>query len=102
MVERYPDTAVIEWRSDAVQNETTGNWTQGQLISKTIRGRADVNGTGSLVGLEDGNQVVYNFVFVTTVQDFVAPFDARITINGTIKGKVMRHANHQTGASIWL
>lgn len=102
MVERYPDTAVIKWKADPTQDDATGNWNQGSTITKTIKGRADVNGTGSMIDLADGTQVVCNYIFVTTIQGFTAPFDAEIIINSTIKGKVIRHANSQTGARIWL
>jgi Flp pilus assembly protein TadG len=101
MVERYPHTAVIEWKGNPTQDNATGNWTAGTTITKTIKGRADINGSGSMVGLADGTQIVYNYIFVTSVQDFTAPYDAKITI-GDIKGTVKRHVNNQTGGRIWL
>ena len=103
MVSRFPDTIVITWKSDGTYTDLTGDYTAGTTITKTVTGRKEPNGGGRLIALEDGGQIVYNWLFICKKQDFTAPINADVSINsGEWTGKVKRQVNDQTGTRIWL
>ena len=100
---RYPHTLVVTWETEGSWDN--GDYTPGETVTHTIKGRAEANGSGSMVQLEDGAQVVYNWTFYSQPINFTVPFqaDATLTHNtGMWSGKVLRAAVNQKGMQIWL
>ena len=98
---RYPDTLVITYQEDGTF--TDGDYTAGSEVEKTIEGRKEANGKGSLIATEDGAQIAYDYVFYSELQEFEAPFNSAANLNdGEWTGKVKRQANSQTKSRIWL
>ncbi len=98
---RYPDTLVLTYQEDGTFS--SGNYTAGDEVIETIKGRAEANGKGDLIRTEDGAQIIYDYMFYCDKQDFTAPFGSNANLNsGQWTGTVKRHANHQTTAQIWL
>jgi hypothetical protein len=104
-VVRYPHTLELTWQEDGRFSATTGDFVEGEEHTETIEGRAEANGKGSLVGLQDGSQIVYNYTFYCQPQDEV-PFGAKAELyDGTTlrhTGTVKRMASAQKHCLIWL
>ena len=102
---RYPHTLIVKWQTEGGFDDD-GNYQSGTAVEKSIEGRADVAGSGSLVSMEDGSQVSYGWDFFTQVQEFEAPFNAQAELKeGDVtlwKGTVKRFANQQKHTRIWL
>ncbi len=98
---RYPDTLVLTWQKDGTFS--SGDYTAGSTVTKTIEGRKEANGKGNLVRTQDGAQIVYDYMFFCERQEFTAPYNSGANLNsGEWTGTLKRQANHQTTTQIWL
>lgn len=102
---RYPHTLEVSYREEGSFNEA-GDYTVGTAVSVSIEGRAEANGKGNLVRLEDGSQIVYDWMFYAEHMDDRIPYnaDAELKEGDTSfwTGNVKRMAKRQRGTQIWL
>ena len=102
---RYPHSLEIEYFQNGYF-DGTGDYYSGTAVEVTIKGRAEANGKGSLMRLNDGSQIVYDWMFFAGPEDDEIPYDAKAELkkNGTTiwEGTVKRHAKRQRGTEIWL
>jgi hypothetical protein len=99
---RYPDTLTVTWKTEGEYDDTTGDFTPGDVETYDIEGRAEANGQGQLIGLTDGSQVLYAWQFRCQLQEFEAPFGAEAVLSNGWSGTVKRQVNNQTHTLIWL
>jgi hypothetical protein len=106
MVEQYPDSIIITVKIPAVQNESTGLWTEGSSTPYTFQCRAEVNGTGKQIPGNDGSLMDYAFQVYLPLMSTVIPTGSDYVLtafsNGTISGKVKRASNGQLNSRLWL
>ena len=101
MVKRFPHTLKVTYKSEG--SFTSGNFTPGSDQTVEIEGRAEPNSRGRLISLEDGGQVVYEWVFYCKSLEGDIPFGSRAEITElNWKGHVARAVQNQTNARIWL
>ena len=104
MVERYPHTLVLNWSSDG-SYDSDGDYSPGDSQELSIDGRAEANGKGELIKLEDGSQIMYAWTFFCQPSETEPPFGAKATLThntGTWIGTVKRAAINQRGMQIWV
>lgn len=100
---RHPHTLSVTYQSEGTW--ANGNFVPGTTTTLSIKGRAEANGQGSLVNLEDGSTIVYNWAFYFTPITQEIPFGASATLThntGTWSGTIKRSAINQKGGQIWL
>ena len=101
---RYPHILQVAWRTETTFN-ATGMPIAGTGAATAITGRAEANGRGNLVRLDDGAQIVYDWSFFCRPVSEV-PYGADATLyEGTAviwEGTIKRHARGQKHSQIWL
>jgi hypothetical protein len=103
MVARYPHTVVITYKEDGTY--TDGDYTAGATVTKTISGRAEPDGKGSLVTLNDGSQIAYTWKFYCQALAYRMPYDAMVVLtanNETWTGTLKGQSNNQINTILWL
>lgn len=102
---RYPHILDIEYQQEGYF-DGTGDYHSGTAVEVSIKGRAEANGKGNLVRLNDGSQIVYSWMFFSGPEDEDIPYNAKAELkedNETIwEGTVKGIAKRQRGTQIWL
>jgi len=105
LVVQYPHTITATIVTESHQ-DNNGNWVPGGSTNRVITGRAEPNGSGRMVQLADGSQIVYNWVIYMPKGTTPLPDGAEIVVTWNTqavgRGKVLRFSQGQLNSRLWL
>lgn len=103
MVARYPHKLVVTYKQDGTYSN--GDYTVGATITKTLTGRAEPDGKGSMITLPDGKQIAYTWKFFCSPLAYKIPYDAVVVLTAnseTWQGNLKGQSNNQTNTILWM
>ena len=104
---RYPHTLTLSWQEDGRFSATTGDYVEGTTHTETLTGRAEANGKGAIISMNDGSQVVYDWTFFCKPEAITINHNTQAVLYNASgaevwTGTVKRYAPAQIHAQIWL